>query len=457
MAQETTELQASGRRHSWLHFSEMAALETNPPIVVTRASGCYIYDSEGRRYFDGSSGLACVNVGHGRAEIADAVAEQFARVEYWPIWEQITEPSVRLAEKVASLAPGDLNRVFFTNSGSEAVDTAWKLARQYQRLRGNPERTAVVARDGAYHGTTFGALSITGMQSIREDFGPLVPHVFHVPKVDPYGASTDPLTHSVECASTIEDLLTGPRGAEVGAIFVEPVQNAGGSLVADREYFRRLREICDQHDILLVSDETICAWGRIGEMFGSRAMEYMPDIITTAKGITSGYIPMGAVIVSDRVAEPFLKPGTSFKHGLTYGGHPIASAAALANIEILEQENLCAESKRKGALLRRALDELRDIPIVGDVRGMGLFATVELSPGAERRSTFAPTQLESLRSMVPAELRSRGALFRAMYQGAPLLQLAPPLVASDEQLLDLVATIRDVLELATCALSHERS
>jgi adenosylmethionine-8-amino-7-oxononanoate aminotransferase len=374
------------------------------------------------------------------------MALQIAQLDFWPIWSAATPRAIELAEKVASLAPGELNRVFFTSSGSESIESAWKLARQYHQLRGKPGKTKLIARQGAYHGTTLGALSVTGIESLRTQFGPLVPDVLHAPAVRAFHADADSVSHSRDCALAIEGLIEQAGADTVAAVVVEPVQNAGGSLVAEPIYFELLRQICDQHDVLFISDETICAWGRIGAFFGAGMLGYQPDMITTAKGITSAYIPMGAIIVSDAVAEPFLAPGVSFTHGHTYGGHPVAAAAALANISIIEREDLCRLSTETGAHLRSALESLYDLPIVGDVRGMGLFQTVELVAERDTKQGLNDEQKALLTKEIPARLRERGVLCRAMHRGAPLLQLSPPLIATPEQLTGVVDVIREVLE-----------
>jgi adenosylmethionine-8-amino-7-oxononanoate aminotransferase len=427
-------LSDAARRHLWMHFTEMERFERTAVPIIERAEGCYVYDADGRRFFDAHSGLLCVNVGHGRQEIGEAIAAQIGRLDYWPLWGSATPVAIELAERIAHLAPGDLSRVFFTNSGSESIESAWKLARQYHRLRGNPGKTGIVARQGAYHGTTFGALSITGIPGLRDPFGPLVPGVLHGPRLDPYHADTDAVTHSIACADALGELIDGAGADSIAAVVIEPVQNSGGSLVAEPVYFSRLREICDERDVLLVSDETICSWGRLGTFFGSERFAYQPDIITTAKGITSGYVPMGAVIASDRVAEPFAQAGASFNHGLTFGGHPVAAAAALANIDIIEREGLCEHADHVGGHFRERLEELRANPLVGDVRGVAMFQSIELVADQATKAPFTPDQLAVLRQRLPVLIRERGVICRAMHRGNPLVQFAPPLVSTEEQL-----------------------
>jgi len=430
----------------WMHFTNLAKDETTPPFVVDRAEGSYIFDTSGRKYLDASAGLACVNIGHGRREVADAATSQYRKVEYWPNWTgQTTRPVIDLAKRIAGLAPGDLNRVFFTGSGSESVEAAWKMARQYHLLRGNHGKYKVVARNNSYHGTTLGALAVTGIQGLRSDFAPLLPTTVHAPAVKAFGSGRSPQEHSIFCASEIRRLILEEGPETVAAVFLEPVQNSGGSIVSEPIYFEMVREICDEYDVLLISDETIAAWGRIGEVFGSQAMGYVPDIITTAKGLTSAYFPMGAVIAADRIAEPFRSANAGFAHGYTFGGHPVAAAAAHANLDILLGEDLCGKSRVNGADLRRKLEGLSDTGLLGEVRGMALFQTVELAPRGEEGTAFTAEQTAYLSTEIPAGLRARGVIFRAMHLGQPLLQMSPPLSISTPEIDELVGAIRDVL------------
>jgi adenosylmethionine-8-amino-7-oxononanoate aminotransferase len=438
----------SARASVWMHFASIAGQAPEAAAMMVRGEGAYVFDESGKRYFDALAALYCVNVGHGRAEIADAIAAQARELAFHPLWGRLTPPAVELAGKIAERTPADLNRVFFTSGGSESVDAAWKLTRQYHRLRGKADKTKVLARQGAYHGTTLGALSVSGVPTLQEPFKPLVPGGLHGPKVDAFHAEGSALEHSLQCADAMAEIVEAAGPDTVGAIFVEPVQNSGGCLVAEPEYFARLRAICDEYDLLLISDETICSWGRLGTWFGCDALGYTPDIITTAKGLTSAYVPMGAVIASNRVAEPFLAPGVRFDHGLTFGGHPVAAAAALANIAIIEDEGLCERALSVGAEFREALETLRELPIVGDVRGLGMFQAVELVSDRATKAPFSADATAALTDFIPARLFEAGVICRAMHRGAPVLQFAPPLVASGEQLHELVETLRDTLAQA---------
>src|SRR6476659_354695 len=329
---DRSDLQELARQHLWLHFARMGAYasgQADIPVFV-RGEGPYLFDEHGRRYLDGLSGLFTVQVGHGRADIAAAGARQAEQLAYYPIWSAAHPAAIELAARLASLAPADLNRVFFTSGGSEAVESALKLARNFHRMHGKGQKHKVIAREVAYHGTSFGALSATGITELRSQFEPLTPGGCHVPNTNIYRwpDNKDPLW----VADAIEERIVFEGPETVAAVILEPVQNAGGCFVPPDGYFQRVREICDQYDVLMISDEVICAWGRLGEWFGAQRFDYQPDIITTAKGMTSAYAPMGAVIASDRIAEPFLSPPNAFLHGITFGGHPVAAAVALANI-----------------------------------------------------------------------------------------------------------------------------
>ena len=445
---ESSSLQELGRRHLWMHFTRMAAYEDHEIPIITRGEGCYVYDEHGNRYLDGLSALFCVNIGHGRADLVQAGAEQAKELGFFTNWSYAHPPAIELSARIAGLAPGDLNRVFFTSGGSEAVESALKLARQYHKLTGKPNKTKVIARDVAYHGTSLGALSATGITSLREPFEPLTPGGLHVPNTNmyrlPHGVEPDDLAETV--ATKIE--FEGPD--TVGAVIMEPVQNAGGCFTPPEGYWRRIREICDEYDVLLISDEVICAWGRLGEWFGSTRYDYVPDLITTAKGLTSAYAPMGAVIASDRVAEPFMQGHESFTHGFTFAGHPVCAAIALANLDAMENEGVLENVRANEGAFREMLDSLRDIPIVGDVRGVGYFHVIELVKDQETKESFSDEESETLlRGFLSGELYRRGLICRADDRGDPVIQLSPPLIAGPTQFEEIEAVLRPVLTEAT--------
>ena len=437
-------LQELAKRHLWMHFTRHGAYEGADVPIITRGEGCYVYDENGKRYLDGLSALFCVNAGHGRTEIGDAMARQISELDFFTLWSYAHPRAIELAARIASLTPADLNRVFFTSGGSEAVESALKLARNYHRLRGSGQKTKVVAREIAYHGTSLGALSATGITNLRSQFEPLTPGGVHVPNTDSYRwpADRDPLWAADQIEERI--LFEGPE--TVAAVILEPVQNAGGCLPPQEGYFQRVREICDRHDVLLISDEVICTWGRIGHWFGCERYGYIPDIITTAKALTSAYAPMGAMIVSDRIAEPFMSEKEMFAHGFTFAGHPVAAAAAMAAIDVYESEDLCGHVLRKEDEFRLMLESLSEIPIVGDVRGAGFFYAVELVKDQETKGQFTDEESENLlRGFLSGELFRRGLICRADDRGDPVIQLTPPLIADTEQFEEIESVLRPVL------------
>jgi adenosylmethionine-8-amino-7-oxononanoate aminotransferase len=437
-------LQELARRHLWMHFTRLSAYDDREIPIIVRGEGCYVYDEHGNRYLDGLSSLFCVNIGHGRADIAQAGADQAKELGFFTNWSYAHPRAIELSARIASLAPGDLNRVFFTSGGSEAVESALKLARQYFNIMGKPSKHKVIAREIAYHGTTLGALSATGITSLREPFEPLTPGGCHVTNTNTYR-----LPHTMtesDLAEAIAARIEFEGPDTVAAVILEPVQNAGGCFTPPEGYFDRVREICNQYDVLMISDEVICAWGRLGEWFGADRFGYQPDIITTAKGLTSAYAPMGAVIVSDRVAEPFQEGTNSFAHGFTFAGHPICSAVALANLDALEREGILDNVRSNESGLRGMLDSLRDIPIVGDVRGAGYFQAIELVKDQETKESFSDTESETLlRGFLSGELYRRGLICRADDRGDPVIQLSPPLIAGPEQFEEIEAVLRPVL------------
>ncbi|MBX5470218.1 MAG: aspartate aminotransferase family protein [Thermoleophilaceae bacterium] len=439
-----SELQDLARRHLWMHFTRMSAYADHEIPMIVRGDGCYVYDEHGKRYLDGLSALFCVNAGHGRAELGEAAAQQAKELGFYTNWTFAHPRSVELAAKVAELAPGDLNRVFFTSGGSEAVESALKLARQYHKLRGEQLRYKVIARRTAYHGTTFGCLMATGITAIRSAYEPLPMGGCHVANTNRYRApeGQDPLWPAEEIEQRI--LFEGPE--TVACVILEPVQNSGGCFTPPDGYFQRVREICDKYGVLLISDEVICSWGRLGYYWGAERYDYLPDLITTAKGITSAYAPMGAVIASDRVAEPFMEDRRMFSHGITFGGHPVSAAVALRNIQIFEDEDLCGRVRRYEPEFKAMLDRLAELPIVGDVRGAGYFWALELVKDKETKETFPLEEREELlRGFLSAELYRRGLICRADDRGEPVIQLSPPLIAGPEQFEEIESVLGSVL------------
>lgn len=447
LAADATARQA--RDHLWMHFTRHSGYAESPVPVIARGEGAYVFDDRGRRYLDGLSGLFVVQAGHGRAELAEAAAKQAGELAYFPLWSYAHPKAVELAARLASYAPGDLNRVFFTTSGGEAVESAWKVAKQYFKLTGQPLKHKVISRSTAYHGTTAGALSITGIPDAKKFFEPLVPGAVKVPNTNHYRASEhadDVEAFGRWAADRIEEAILFEGPETVAAVFLEPVQNSGGCFPPPPGYFARVREICDRYDVLLVSDEVICAFGRLGTMFACEKFGYQPDIVTCAKGMTSGYSPIGAMITSDRIMEPFLHGDTYFAHGYTFGGHPVSSAVALANLDIFEREGLNQHVLDTEGALRATLEKLLDLPIVGDVRGDGFFYGIELVKDKATKETFDEAESEHLlRGFLSRALFDAGLYCRADDRGDPVVQLAPPLICDQSHFDEAEQILRSVL------------
>jgi adenosylmethionine-8-amino-7-oxononanoate aminotransferase len=448
---ENSDLSERARRHLWMHFSRMGSYDTDThevPVMV-RGEGAYVWDQHGKRYLDGLAGLFTSQLGHGRTELAEAGAKQASTLAYFPLWTYAHPRAIELAERLAGYAPGDLNRIFFTSGGSEAVESAWKLARQYFRMTGQPQRTKVISRDIAYHGTTMGALSITGIPDLKTPFEPLVGGAIKVPNTNFYRApifADDEAAFGQWAADEIERAIVREGDTTVAAVYLEPVQNAGGCFPPPPGYFQRVREICDRYGVLLVSDEVICAFGRLGHWFGADRYGYQPDIITVAKGLTSGYAPLGAMIASDRLMEPFLKEGASFLHGFTFAGHPVSCAVALANLDVFEGEQILQHVQSTEGAFRSALEGLYDLPIVGNVRGAGFFFGIELVKDKATRLSFDDEESERLlRGYLSGALFEAGLICRADDRGDPVVQLSPPLICGQEEIDFMVATLREVL------------
>jgi adenosylmethionine-8-amino-7-oxononanoate aminotransferase len=452
-----SDLQSRAQRHLWMHFTRQPAVGGPEIPIITKGEGCWIWDQHGRRIFDGLSGLFTVQVGHGRRELGEAAAHQMGTLAFFPVWTYAHEPAIELASRLAAMAPGDLDRVFLTGSGSEAVESAWKFARQYFAAIGQPRRTKVISRNIAYHGTTMGALSLTGIAPYRTPFEPLVPGVARVQPPYPFRCRSCSGTCSLACADDIESVIEMEGPDTVAAVYLEPVQNAGGAFTPPEGYFQRVREICDRHGILLVSDEVICAFGRLGHWFGYDRYGYRPDIVTFAKGVTSGYAPLGGMIVSERLAEPFVGTGHAFLHGMTFGGHPSSCAVALANLDLMEREDVLGNVQRLEDRLTAMLASLTDIPLVGEVRGAGFFRAIELVPEQGTKQTFDEETTEwLLRGLLSPRLFELGLYCRADDRGEPVIVLAPPLVATEDELGFMTDVLRQALTEASEALHARR-
>jgi adenosylmethionine-8-amino-7-oxononanoate aminotransferase len=424
----------AGVENLMLHFTPYSEDWSKLPVIVS-GEGSYVTDDKGNTYVDGLAGLFTTQVGHGRTELADAAHKQMKELGFFPNWSFQHPRSLELAAKIAEIAPGDLNSTFFVSSGSEAVETVIKLARQYHKANGEPGRYKIISRDVAYHGTTMGALSVTGLPGFKAPFEPLPSGFFHVRNTqqDPEGA-----------ADAIEQMIETEGSELVAAVILEPVQNAGGCLVPPPDYWKRVREICDRHGVLLVSDAVICAFGRLGEWFGIERFDVVPDMTSFAKGVTSGYLPMGGVVVNDRIASTLRHNASMFMHGSTFGGHPVSSAVALENIAIMEREklleNVHAHEGHFGDELRRMAS---DHPIVREVRGMGFFWAVEVKP---ERADGTPLEEEEYRKyfkgVVSRKLLEGGLICRFDDKDDPVIQYSPALI-SDREVLSRIAEITD--------------
>ncbi|MFB9313822.1 aspartate aminotransferase family protein [Nocardioides plantarum] len=450
-------LQRAAKDHLWMHFTRHGAYDTADVPIMVRGEGVHLFDSKGKRYLDGLAGLFVSQLGHGREDLAEAAAAQARQLAFMPLWSYAHPSAIELAEKVASYAPGDLNRVFFTSGGGEAVESAWKLAKNYFKLTGRPMKHKVISRTIAYHGTTAGALSITGLPLLKQQFEPLVPSTFRVPNTNIYRAPAgtagpdgdDDEAFGRWAADQIGVAIENEGPDTVAAVFLEPVQNAGGCFPPPPGYFQRVREICDEHDVLLVSDEVICAFGRLGHMFGAERFGYQPDIITCAKGITSGYAPLGAMIASDRLMAPFLEDKAMFAHGYTFGGHPVSTAVGLKNLQIFEEEGVLEHVRTHAPHFRSTLERLKDLPIVGDVRGDGFFYGIELVKDQTTRESFTAEECERLLfGFVSKQLYAEGLYCRADDRGDPVIQLAPPLVCDQTHFDEMEQILRTVLDKA---------
>ena len=439
------QLQQAARDHLWLHFTRMGGQDA--PIIM-RGEGCYLEDSNGKRYLDALAGLFAVQVGYSYGEeMGQAALEQMRELPFYTNWSYAHPRAIELAHEIAQLTPGDLNRVFFVSGGSEAVESAWKLARQYHQARGE-RRWKAVGRRLAYHGTTMGALSINGIAAIRAPFEPLVPDTLHVRNTNRYHRP-DHETEEEFTAFLLEDLdsAIAQAGPEtVAMVLMEPVQNAGGSFTPPAGYWPGVREICDRYGVLLCADEVITGFGRLGSWFGSEHYDIKPDLITCAKGLSSAYASIGAVVASDRVVEPFLDDKSTYSHGLTFGGHPVQCAIALKNLEIMKRERVVENVRDNGEAFHATLSQLLDLPLVGDLRGTGFFYALELVKDKETRQSFDAEECETLlRGFLSPRLFEKGLICRADDRGDPVIQISPPLIATQKEFDIIAGTLGEVL------------
>lgn len=435
-------------RHLWPHFTPLSFYKSGSIPVVVRGEGAWIFDERGRRYLDGVSGLYVVQAGYGRRELAEAAHQQASELGYFPLWGQVHPAAIELAERIAAQAPGDLDRVFFTTGGSEAIESAWKFAKQYFKLIGKPSKYKVISRVNAFHGTTLGALALNSVPAHRIPFEPLPPGARKAANTNLYRATVfakNEAEFGNWAADQIEAAIVAEGPDSVAAVFLEPLQNSGGCLPPPAGYFDRVRDICDRHDVLLVSDEVICGWGRLGESFGAQRYGYQPDIIACAKGLTSGYSPLGATVISERLVAPFLEGYNLFSHGYTFGGHPVSCAVALANLDIFEREGLYTRVREHEGYFRQALNQLTDLPIVGEIRGDGYFYGIVLVQDSATRTRLAGDILWRVLEPMMGELFDAGLFCRIDALEDLVIQLAPPLICGPTEFDEMVQIIREVL------------
>ena len=438
------ELQDSALEHLWIYLREPSDMaEKGEPTVYVSGKGVRVTDAQGNTSIDAMSGLWLKNVGYGRTEIADAAYEQMLKLTYMPMGTT-TEPTIRLAEKVAEITPGDLSRSFFTSGGSEAVETAIKLTRAYFKRVGEPSRIKFISRRGSYHGATAGALALGGSPLYpRGDYEPLMPGTFHVPQPNfyrcEYGSKTAEEC-AERCVQAVEDTIKFQGAETVAAVIAEPVSSPMGAVVPAPNYWPRLREVCDKYGALLIADEVITGFGRTGKMFACEHWGVTPDIMTVAKGITSGYIPMGGAITRKGIADAFVgSQRVSFRHVITFGGHPVAAAAALRNIQIMEDEGLAENSARMGAYLLDGLNELKEKhTMIGDVRGLGLMCGLELVRDRETKEPY-PAEAD-LGNRLTSGFNANGLILR----GSDNMNVAPPLCVTAGEIDEIVSVMDKV-------------
>jgi adenosylmethionine-8-amino-7-oxononanoate aminotransferase len=443
------ELQQAAHEHLLLHFSKQ---EIDNLLVLERGEGPYVFDTTGQQHIDALSSLFCCQIGYSYGEeMAAAAAAQLTTLAFNTNWATAHPAAIELAAKLAEVAPGDLNRVFFTSGGSESVEAAWKLVREHYHAIGQPQRTKAIARHIAYHGVTLGALSFTGVDRFKLPFGQPAIDVTHVSNTNMFrggpdgGPVTDEAAFTRQLLDEVEAAIVAANPEEVALIIAEPIQNAGGCLVAPAGYWQGLRALADKYGILLMADEVIAGCGRMGEWIATGREGIAPDLVSLAKGLTSAYAPMGAVIAAEKVVAPIVEAGAVFRHGITFGGHPVAAAIALKNMEIFERDGILENVRDLTPYLAEKLSTLLDVPIVGDVRGDGFFWAMELVKDDDNTRFGQGERDDLLRGFLPGRLREAGLIARADDRGDATLQIAPPLI-SDKALIDeIVARLGDVL------------
>ncbi|MGK0498404.1 MAG: putrescine aminotransferase [Oceanicoccus sp.] len=433
----TAELQEADRKFHIHPFSDGKELSAAGTRIITHADGVYIWDSEGNKLLDGMAGLWCVNIGYGRKELADAAYKQMQQLPYYNSFFQCTTPpAIELAELLAELAPDHLNRVFFTGSGSESNDTVVRMVRRYWDLKGEPQKTVIISRNNAYHGSTMAGASLGGMKFMHEQGSLPIPGIVHIDQ--PYwyaeGGDMEPDEFGLKVAQQLEQQIRATGVDRVAAFIGEPLQGAGGVIIPPATYWPEIQRICDKYGILLIADEVICGFGRTGKWFGSDYFGIKPDFMPIAKGLSSGYQPIGGVIVSDRVADLLAEKCGELAHGYTYSGHPVAAAVAIANLKILRDEKIVEKvDKDTGPYLQKRWRELADHPLVGEARGVGLLAAIELVQDKEKRQFFP--QQGKVGGLCRDFCIKNGLVMRAV---GDTMIISPPLIMTREHIDELI-------------------
>jgi putrescine aminotransferase len=441
---QTREWQALSSNHHLAPFSDFKQLKEKGPRIITNAKGVYLWDSEGNKILDGMAGLWCVAIGYGREELADAASKQMRELPYYNLFFQTAHPpALKLAKAISDIAPEGMNHVFFTGSGSEGNDTVLRLVRHYWAIKGQPNKKIIISRINGYHGSTVAGASLGGMTYMHEQGDLPIPGIVHIPQPYWFGEGGDmtPDEFGVWAAKQLEKKILELGVDNVGAFIAEPIQGAGGVIVPPDTYWPKIKEILAKYDILFVADEVICGFGRTGEWFGSDFYDLKPDLMTIAKGLTSGYIPMGGVIVRDEVVK-VLNEGGDFNHGFTYSGHPVAAAVGLENIRILSEEKIVERVKSETApYLQKRLRELSDHPLVGEVRGVGMLGAIELVKDKATRERYVG---KGAGMICRTFCFNNGLIMRAV---GDTMIISPPLVITFAEIDELIEKARKCLDL----------
>ncbi|MGI9604882.1 MAG: aminotransferase class III-fold pyridoxal phosphate-dependent enzyme [Acidimicrobiales bacterium] len=436
--------------HLMPHYTKGAAWNRDDLPIISSGQGCYVEDTEGNRYLDGLAGLFCTNIGHGRADLASVAMKQMEKLAFFPNWGFASPPTIEAATMIAEFAPGDLSEVFFVNSGSEAVESAVKFARNYHVARGEETRYKVIARDWAYHGTTLGSLSVTGIPKFREQFKPLLwDGVRHVPHTHDPSIPADTPVAELPCVTQLEQMIIDEGPESVALVIAEPVQNGRGAVVPPDGYWQELRRICDTYGILLCADEVISAFGRLGHWFASERFGAEPDMITFAKGVTSAYQPLGGVVISRRLVEETWNTELGmYNHGSTFGGHPVACAVAVANMRALRDEKILENVTEHEAYFQAGLDALQQrFDVIGEWRGCGYFYALELVESRERGVELNDEDRAALQGgVLNGFVQESKLLIRPDDRGATMLVLSPPLIADRPVIDDIMERMSQILE-----------